>query len=167
MEINLKGNQFVLLNIFLTNLQFYSIVMEKILVTGNLGYIGTILSEDLLKESYDMVGIDTNFYKDNKLHDFKFSREFLQLYKDIRDISIEDLKGIDSIIHLAALSNDPLGKLNPELTNDINFIASLRLAKLAKEAGVERFLFSSSCSIYGETKNEQLSENDSMNALTA
>ena len=141
--------------------------MEKILVTGNLGYIGTVLSEELLKENFIIVGIDTNFYKDNKLHEFNFRKEFLQLNKDIREVRIEDLKGVNSIIHLAALSNDPLGKLNPDLTNDINFIASLRLAKLAKEAGIERFLFSSSCSIYGETNNEQLCENDSLNPLTA
>ncbi len=141
--------------------------MEKILVTGNLGYIGTVLSEELLKENFEIVGIDTNFYKDNKLHEFNFSKEFSQINKDIRDVRNEDLKDFNSIIHLAALSNDPLGRLNPDLTNDINFKASLRLAKLAKEAGVERFLFSSSCSIYGETNNEQLRENDAMNPLTA
>ena len=141
--------------------------MEKILITGNLGYIGTVLSEELLKDGYDIVGIDTHFYREGKLYEFEFSRKFLQLKKDIREIRIEDLKGIDAIIHLAALSNDPLGKLNPKLTNDINFIASLKLAKLAKEANIKRFLFSSSCSIYGETNNEQLKENDQMNPLTA
>ncbi len=141
--------------------------MEKILITGNLGYIGTILSEELLKQGFNIVGIDTHFYRSKKLQEFEFCKEFLQVYKDIREIRIEDLKDVDSIIHLAALSNDPLGKLNPDLTNDINFKASLELAKLAKQAGVKRFLFSSSCSIYGETNNEQLNENDSMNPLTA
>ena len=141
--------------------------MEKILVTGNLGYIGTILSKELLKEGFDIIGIDTNFYRGKKLHNFDNRRDFLQLNKDIREIGITDLKNIDSIIHLAALSNDPLGKLNPDLTNDINFKASLRLAKLAKEANIGRFLFSSSCSIYGETNNKQLKEDDPMNPLTA
>ncbi len=141
--------------------------MEKILVTGNLGYIGTILTEDLLHEGFDIVGVDTNFYRDKKLYEFEFIRKYLQVNKDIRDLKIEDLKGFDCIIHLAALSNDPLGKLNPILTNDINFEASLMLAKLAKEAKIKRFLFSSSCSIYGETNNEQLKENDSLTPLTA
>ncbi|KKM66372.1 hypothetical protein LCGC14_1481860 [marine sediment metagenome] len=140
--------------------------MERILVTGNLGYIGMILSEDLLNEGFDIVGVDTNFYRDNKLHEFEFSREFLQINKDIRELGIEDLKGFDSIIHLAALSNDPLGKLKPTLTNDINFKGSLRLAKVAKEAKVKRFLFSSSCSIYGATDNKKLNENDSLQPLT-
>ena len=140
--------------------------MEKVLVTGNLGYIGTVLTEQLLKEDYRVVGIDTNYYRDKQLFEFKFSKKVHQITKDIRNITKNDIKGIDSIIHLAALSNDPLGKLNPTLTDEINFKASLRLAKLAKSLNISRFLFSSSCSIYGETNNEQLSENDKLNPLT-
>ncbi|MFX1311066.1 MAG: NAD-dependent epimerase/dehydratase family protein [Promethearchaeota archaeon] len=141
--------------------------MGKILITGNLGYIGTVMTEVFLKEGYDIVGLDTNFYRDKKLISFEFSKEFIQLFKDIREIKLEDLKGIDTIVHLAALSNDPIGELNPELTNEINYLGSLRLAKLAKKSGVSRFLFSSSCSIYGQTKNEKLDENSPMNPLSA
>lgn len=141
--------------------------MEKILITGNLGYIGTILTQELLDRGYKIVGLDTDYYRDEKLIQFRFSREFLQLKKDIRDIKIEDLKGISTIIHLAALSNDPLGKLNPGLTNEINLKASVRLTKLAKKAKVSRFLFSSSCSIYGQTRDEELTEESPMNPLSA
>ncbi len=139
----------------------------KILITGNLGYIGNILTEELLKEDYKIIGFDTLFYGDKNLYEFKFSREFQQIKKDIRDIELKEIKGVDSIIHLAALSNDPLGEINPNLTNDINFLSSLRLAKLAKKANVSRFLFSSSCSIYGETKEEMLNETATMKPLSA
>ena len=139
----------------------------KILITGNLGYIGNILTEELLKEDYKIIGFDTLFYGDKNLYEFKFSREFQQIKKDIRDIELKEIKGVDSIIHLAALSNDPLGEINPNLTNDINFLSSLRLAKLAKKANVSRFLFSSSCSIYGETKEEMLNESATMKPLSA
>ena len=141
--------------------------MEKILITGNLGYIGVIMTQNLLKEDYDVIGLDTNFYRDKKLVQFEFVKDYNQLLLDIRDVQLEDLKGIDSIIHLAALSNDPLGQLNPELTNDINYLASLRLAKLAKDAGVSRFIFSSSCSIYGQTNEEKLDEFAPLNPLSA
>lgn len=139
----------------------------KILITGNLGYIGNILTEELLKEDYKIIGFDTLFYGDKNLYEFKFSREFQQIKKDIRDIELKEIKGVDSIIHLAALSNDPLGEINPNLTNDINFLSSLRLARLAKKANVSRFLFSSSCSIYGETKEEMLNESATMKPLSA
>ncbi|MFX1298780.1 MAG: NAD-dependent epimerase/dehydratase family protein, partial [Promethearchaeota archaeon] len=132
--------------------------MECVLITGNLGYIGLVLTEELLKENYDLIGIDTNFYSDYYLYKNKLNQKIHQIKKDIRDIKINDLKGVNFVIHLAALSNDPLGKLNPNLTNTINFKSSLRLAKLAKKANVSRFLLSSSCSIYGDTKNEKLNE---------
>jgi len=141
--------------------------MEKVLVTGNLGYIGNILTEELLKEDYDVIGVDTDFYYDKKLYKYIFNREITQIKKDIRDINLEDLNGIDFIIHLAALSNDPLGELNPTLTNIINLQASIRLAKLAKKTKVSKFLFSSSCSIYGAKKDEILTETSSMNPLSA
>ena len=140
--------------------------MEKVLITGNQGYIGTILVEELIKEDFIIYGLDTNFYQDRFLYDFENVEEIQQINKDLRRITLEDLKGFDSIIHLAALSNDPLAALNPALTNEINFKSSLDLAKLAKKAKVSRFIFSSSCSIYGETNNEQLSENDRLNPLT-
>jgi nucleoside-diphosphate-sugar epimerase len=140
--------------------------MENILITGNLGYIGCILTEKLIKENYKITGIDTKFYSEDFFYDFKFSGEVQQIQKDIRNIDFDDLEGIDAIIHLAALSNDPLGKLNPKLTHKINYESSLRLAKLAKKKGIKRFVFSSSCSIYGDTGKAMLDEDSAMNPLT-
>ncbi len=141
--------------------------MEKILVTGNLGYIGKVLTKILLDEDYFVKGVDTEYFNDKRLFNQQESAEFIQLKKDIRLIERKDLEGIDHIIHLAALSNDPLGELNPILTTDINLNASIRIARMAKSVGVKRFLFSSSCSIYGQTNNESLNEMDEMNPLTA
>jgi len=141
--------------------------MEKILITGNLGYIGTIMTQELINEGYTITGLDTNYYHDKKLIPVGESIHIQQLNKDIRDAKIDDLKNIDAVIHLAALSNDPLGKINPKLTNEINFKASLRFAEIAKKANVSRFLFSSSCSIYGQTKKQKLNEDASMNHLSA
>jgi len=141
--------------------------MTGILITGNLGYIGMKMTESLLEEGYEIVGVDTGFSNDNLLYKFDFSKEFIQLKKDIRDINLGDLKNIDAIIHLAALSNDPLGEINPNLTDLINLKASVKLAELAKKAKVKRFLFSSSCSIYGATNDKMLDENAIMNPLSA
>lgn len=141
--------------------------MEKILVTGNLGYIGMVLTQELLNENYEVIGLDTHFYRSSKFIDSKLNSEITQIFKDIRNIELNDLKGVDHLIHLAALSNDPLGELNPILTDQINYDASLRLAILAKKANISRFLFSSSCSIYGASENRALKETDVMNPLTA
>lgn len=141
--------------------------MKKVLITGNLGYIGTVLTEELLKEDYEIIGIDTCFYNDKSLYDFEFKKDFKQFKKDIRDVQLTDFKEIDFVIHLAALSNDPLGELNSPLTDIINSKSSLRLAELAKKAGTTKFLFSSSCSIYGTTNDQSLNENANMNPLSA
>lgn len=141
--------------------------MEKILITGNLGYIGMVLTKILLDEGYFIKGVDTEFFNDKLLFTQNYDKEFVQLTKDIRLLEKKDIDGINHIIHLAALSNDPLGELNPNLTNEINLNASIRLAKIAKQAGVKKFLFSSSCSIYGQTNNKSLIEEDKMNPLTA
>jgi nucleoside-diphosphate-sugar epimerase len=117
----------------------------KVLVTGNKGYIGSLLCENLLEEDFDVIGLDTCYYKGCNFTDF--NSKILQIEKDIRNITKEDLDGIEAIIHLAALSNDPMGDLNPKLTSDINYKASVRLAKIAKEKRVKRFIFSSSCSV--------------------
>lgn len=138
-----------------------------ILVTGNLGYIGTVLTDVLIKKGYDVVGFDTNFYEG--LTDLPQSyRKVKQITKDIRNVSGDDLKGIDCIIHLAALSNDPLGEFNPQLTRDINLKATLKLAKLAKKLKVKRFIYSSSQSMYGVSNtDEELDEDKSeKNAIT-
>lgn len=123
---------------------------STILLTGNAGYIGTVMTKFLKERSYKVVGLDTGFFADNCL--FPIPADYVpeaQIIKDIRDVSIEDLDGIDAVIHLAALSNDPLGEINPALTDKINFQSTIRLAKLCKEKGVKKFLFASSCSIYG------------------
>ena len=119
---------------------------NKILVTGNLGYIGSVLT-DILSDNFDVVGYDVGFFKDCNLVDVNTPSQ--QIYKDIRDVSIDDLKEIDFVIHLAALSNDPLGELNPILTNEINFLSTKKLAILSKEIGIKRFIYVSSQSMYG------------------
>lgn len=132
-------------------------------MTGHLGYVGNVLTEKLLEENFDVTGLDVGFFP-QKFIEKKFFIKNIQ--KDVREVAIDDLKNFDAIIHLAALSNDPLGEINPNLTNQINFQATIRLAKLAKEAGVKRFVFSSSCSNYGA--NDQLvNENSSLFPQTA
>lgn len=138
----------------------------KVLVTGDRGYIGSVLVERLLRAGFDVVGIDSGFFEDNLVFERKGPR-YKQIKKDIRKITLEDLAGIDAIIHLSALSNDPMGEIDPKLTEEINHKASVRLAKLAKKAGVKKFIFSSSCSIYGIAKDGVVDENSKVNPLTA
>ena len=136
----------------------------RVLLTGHLGYIGTILAPCLIEEGHQVVGLDSNFYEQCTFG--HFSPDIPTIHKDIRDVKAEDLNGFDAIIHLAALSNDPLGNLNPDLTYEINHRASVRLAELAKTAGVQRYLFSSSCSTYGAAGEEMLTEEASFNPVT-
>ena len=138
----------------------------KVLLTGNLGYIGSVLTKQLIDKSYEVVGYDTDLYEDSWL--YKVNLKFKQIKKDTRDSTIEDLKGIDAIIHLAALSNDPLGELNPQLTRDINYEATMKLANLAKQAGVKRFIYGSSQSMYGisDSDKELEEDNSAKNPLT-
>ncbi len=119
-----------------------------ILVTGNKGYIGMVLTELLSKKGYTVFGYDTGYYEDSYLEKpiYEVSR---QIKKDIRDVLEADLKGVDAIIHLAALSNDPLGELRPGLTEEINLQGTLKLVSLAKKIGVKRFIYASSQSMYG------------------
>lgn len=118
-----------------------------ILLTGNQGYIGSVLGGVLTEKGYKVVGFDTGYYDGQELYPIKpVSR---QINKDIRDVKAEDLKDIYAVIHLAALSNDPLGEFNPDLTQNINFLGTLKLARLAKKAGVKRFIYASSQSMYG------------------
>lgn len=119
----------------------------KILVTGNRGYIGTVLTEILRGRGYDVVGYDAGFYKDNTLVPVQDPAR--QITKDTRDVTDADLAGIDAVIHLAALSNDPLGELTPGITEEINLKGTLKLAECAKRAGVKRFIYASSQSMYG------------------
>ena len=138
--------------------------MRTILVTGDRGYIGSVLVPLLLERGYKVRGLDTEFF--NKKIDSP-KNSYKKITKDIREVNSADLFNIDAVIHLAGLSNDPMGEINPHLTKEINFRSSVKLAKLAKKAGVKRFLFSSSCSIYGIAKNGMVDEQSSVNPLTA
>ena len=136
----------------------------RILVTGHKGYIGTVLVPMLLEKEYDVVGMDTDLFAGSTFG--SGIREVPEIKKDIRDVEAPDLEGFEAILHLAGLSNDPLGDLNPDLTYEINHQASVRLAQLAKEMGVRRFIFSSSCSNYGAGGEVLLNENSSFNPVT-
>ena len=136
----------------------------RVLVTGDKGFIGTLITPILVAAGHDVIGLDTDLYA---LCTFgKALPNVPSLRKDVRDVELADLEGIDAIVHLAALSNDPLGNLNPELTYEINHRGSVGLAALAKQAGVKRFLFSSSCSTYGAAGDEMLNEQALFNPVT-
>jgi nucleoside-diphosphate-sugar epimerase len=120
---------------------------DRVLVTGHRGYIGSVLAPHLVERGYDVVGLDTGFYDECTLVADPF--EIPELRKDLRDLAPEDVQGFGAVVHLGALSNDPIGNLNAHWTEAINHEASVRLAELAREAGVRRFLFSSSCIMYG------------------
>jgi nucleoside-diphosphate-sugar epimerase len=137
----------------------------RVLVTGHNGYVGTIMMPILIAAGHDVVGMDTNLYEGSTFGE-EVEHDFLEFRKDVRDIEKRDLDGFEAIIHLAGLSNDPLGDLNPELTYEINHRASVRLAQMAKEVGVERFIFSSSCSNYGAGVNDWLDESSDFNPVT-
>jgi nucleoside-diphosphate-sugar epimerase len=119
----------------------------RVLLTGHKGYIGSVAGPILRSAGHEVIGLDSELFTGCDFGDG--SQEIPAIRKDVRDIDREDLEGFDAVVHLAALSNDPLGDLNAELTYDINHRASVRLAALAKRAGVKRFVFSSSCSTYG------------------
>jgi nucleoside-diphosphate-sugar epimerase len=136
----------------------------KLLVTGHLGYIGAEMVPVLVDHGHSVVGLDTGFYDEC---DFVVPPvEVPELRLDIRDVEPRHLEGFDAVLHLAALSNDPLGDINPDLTYDINLHASVALGRAAKQAGVERFLFSSSCSLYGAGGDEELDESAAFHPVT-
>lgn len=138
--------------------------IKTVLVTGSEGYIGSVLIPKLLEKDYSVVGIDTGFFA-NTIS--VRSKENYTLHKqDIRDIKNIDLSGIDAIIHLAALSNDPMGALDQKLTAEINYEASRALAKKAKKLGIKKFIFSSSCSVYGTAVKDVVDESTMPHPLT-
>jgi nucleoside-diphosphate-sugar epimerase len=139
----------------------------RVLVTGHLGYIGTVLSPMLIKAGHEVVGLDSDLYSRCTFLAGGELRNVPSITKDVRDVVAEDLVGFDGIIHLAALSNDPLGDLKPGLTDEINHLASVRLAKLAKTVGIPRFVFASSCSNYGQAGETMLDETGKLNPVTA
>jgi nucleoside-diphosphate-sugar epimerase len=120
----------------------------KLLVTGTEGYLGCLLAAELLQDGHEVVGVDTGYYKAGWLYN-GLTASPRTLAKDIRDLTLEDLEGVEAIVHMAELSNDPLGELIPDITYVINHAGSVRLAELAKKAGVQRFVYMSSCSVYG------------------
>lgn len=137
----------------------------KVLMTGHKGYLGSVMAPFIRAAGHDLTGLDSCLFEDCTLG--PANPEIPELRLDIRDVHQEDLAGFEAIIHLAALCNDPLGNLNPESTYEINHRASFRLAKLAKEAGVRRFLFASSCSLYGLSSTEHmLTETAKFNPIT-
>ena len=136
----------------------------KVLVTGHLGYIGSVMVPMLRVAGHEVVGLDNYLFQQCTFGEH--SLDIPSFRMDIRDIESKRLEGFDAIIHLAALSNDPLGNLNAECTYEINHLASVRLAQLAKHAGVQRFLFSSSCSLYGAAGEDVLKEDAAFNPVT-
>ena len=136
----------------------------RVLITGSTGYIGTVMMPFIAAAGHEVIGLDSDLFEQCTFGEPP--AQFPTIRKDIRDISVSDLEGFDAIIHLAGLSNDPLGNLNPDLTYDINHRASVRLAELAKRAGVTRYLFSSSCSTYGAAGDKILDETAEFNPVT-
>lgn len=134
------------------------------MVTGHKGYIGTVLVPMLVADGHDVVGYDSDLYARCTFGEAPM--DVPEIKKDIRDAERSDLAGVDAVVHLAALSNDPLGNLNSKLTYEINYEASLRLAQLAKEAGAQRFVFSSSCSNYGQSGDDMIDEDGAFNPVT-
>jgi nucleoside-diphosphate-sugar epimerase len=137
----------------------------KIFVTGHRGYIGTHLVDVLKQDGHSVVGCDLNLFEGCEWE--TFARPDRELVKDVRTLDPADLDGCDCVMHLAAISNDPMGALDAQLTLDVNRDASVRLARIAKQAGIPRFLFAGSCSVYGKGDKLDLEESDPLNPLTA
>jgi nucleoside-diphosphate-sugar epimerase len=142
----------------------------RVLITGSDGYLGALVAPYLGARGFDVVGLDTGYYKSGWLCSERLAgAESLTpatLVRDIRDVTVQDLRGFDAIVHMAELSNDPLGDLIGEVTYDINHLGSVHLAQLAKQAGVQRFVYMSSCSVYGAADGT-VHENSPLNPLTA
>jgi nucleoside-diphosphate-sugar epimerase len=138
----------------------------RILVTGTEGYLGSLLAPELFRRGNEVIGLDTGFYKERMLYrDGAITA--LTLAKDLRQIEAADLKGVDAVVHMAELSNDPAGQLAPHITYEINHKGSVRLAELAREAGVQRFVYMSSCSVYGVSGGDFVTEESPVNPQTA
>jgi len=136
----------------------------RVLITGHNGYIGSVLTPYVRAAGHEVVGLDTFLFEGATFGRDGSPVESLRM--DLRDVQVDDLRGFDAVMHLAALSNDPLGDVNPQITFDINHLGSVRLARLAKEAGVPRLIFASSCSLYGVAGDEMLTETAAFNPIT-
>ena len=137
----------------------------RVMVTGHKGYIGTVMVPMLLQTGHTVVGLDSDLFQQCTFCPGILDLPELQI--DLRDVQASDFAEFDAVIHLAALSNDPLADLNPDITYDINHAASVRLARLAKEAGVARFLYASSCSSYGKAGDDRVDETAELRPITA
>jgi nucleoside-diphosphate-sugar epimerase len=133
-------------------------------MTGHNGYIGSVMAPQLMAAGYEVMGLDTGYFSECSL--VPDLRQVPAVRKDVRDLTAADLQGFDAVVHLAALSNDPIGNLNDSWTEEINFKASVKLAELAKAAGVDRFLFSSSCIMYGASDTEVVTEESPLDPKT-
>jgi nucleoside-diphosphate-sugar epimerase len=137
----------------------------KVLVTGHHGYIGSVMTDVLIEAGHAVTGLDALFYEGCTFG--SEPRRVATIRRDIRDVTVHDLAGFDAVIHLAALSNDPLGCLDESVTYEINHVGSVNLARIAKAARVPRFLFASSCSLYGAAGDQVLDETAAFNPITA
>lgn len=139
----------------------------NILVTGVEGYIGSVLAPYLMNGGHVVTGLDTGFYREGWLYHPQHPKSPACINKDLRKITDEDLAGFDAVVHLAELSNDPLGQFNPEVTFEINHLGTVDLAKKCKKVGVERFIYTSSCSVYGVGSDSDRTEASEVNPQTA
>jgi nucleoside-diphosphate-sugar epimerase len=137
-----------------------------ILLTGINGYLGSLLAPELIRRGHQVTGLDTGYYKERALYPERGTMP-LTLVKDLRDIEPEDLKDVEAVVHMAELSNDPAGQLAPHITYEINHQGSVHLAELARKAGVQRFVYMSSCSVYGVSGGDFVTEDSPVNPQTA
>jgi nucleoside-diphosphate-sugar epimerase len=140
--------------------------MSKVMVTGAGGYIGTQLVRDLVNSGHEVTAVDRYFFGKEPLAEFVGNNKVNILQKDIRDLNAKDFSGHDAVCDLACLSNDPAGEIDPELTYLINRDGRIHVAKTAKSAGVEKYIISSSCSVYGKGEEPQLSETSKTNPIS-
>jgi nucleoside-diphosphate-sugar epimerase len=138
----------------------------RILLTGINGYLGSLLAPELLRRGYEVIGLDTGYYKERTLYPEPGITP-LTLIKDVREVVAADLKDVDAVVHMAELSNDPAGQLAPHITYEINHKGSVLLAELARKAGVQRFVYMSSCSVYGVSGGDFVTEESPVNPQTA
>lgn len=141
-------------------------LITRILVTGTEGYLGSLLAPELIRQGYEVIGLDTGFYKERTFYRVGGTTP-LTIAKDLRHIAVEDLKDVEAVVHMAELSNDPAGQLAPNITYEINHKGSVRLAELALKAGVKRFVYMSSCSVYGISEDGDITEESLVNPRTA
>src|SRR6266481_6963277 len=141
-------------------------IITRILVTGTEGYLGSLLAPELILQGYEVIGLDTGFYKERAFYRDGGTTP-MTLAKDLRHIEVEDLKDVDAVVHMAELSNDPAGQLAPTITYEINHKGSVRLAELARNAGVKRFVYMSSCSVYGVSEGDDVTEESRADPQTA